>query len=495
MHSRETLCYFSVLACITVLTTEMVLTFFILLSLAAPSAALDHRGFISVTGAADLRTTFSDGADSVFELTQRAKELGLDSIIINDHLVFEIEYGIFPFEHLFKYRKVLSSIKTNGVREYLEEINKVQKEIPEVIIIPGLEVSPIYWWSGSLFNRSLMMNHWENHLGIMGVEDPEIINNIPVVHNQFTSPPDKKKYIRIIILSLALLLSFAYKIFYSNNKLWGFIVVVNLLLVINYFPTAGPDINIYSKPSGTEPYQKVIDYVNEQGGISVWHHMEAITGMGKKGFLHINTPKHPDDLLKTDGVTGFQGNYPENITIIDPGKQWDQALMEYVMGKRQVPPWSFGGLDYHSNDPKGPFLKNVKHIYWVKEKSKEEILESMRVGRFYTIFQDDDEYLVLDQFSVSGSGSSKEAVSGETIEIKGKPTVKIRIDTSDGKIKTGKLLIIHDNKTVVSEKFSTPFKRVLTLAPGKNNRLSYVRLMVKGRGFNLQSNPIFYRVE
>ncbi len=476
----------------------MISIFFGLWALTAASIPFDDRGLITVTQAADLRTTFSDGADSVYDLTKRAEDLGLDSIIINDHLLFEIEYGIFPFQHLIKYKKKLSSLQVTGVQNYFDEIKKVQKQIPGVIIIPGLEVSPFYWWSKSLFNGSITVNHWEYHIGIIGMENPEVISNIPVVHNHFTGPPANEKLIRVGILFLALIISFICKVIYKDSKLFGFLVFVNLLLVINYFPYAGPEINIYSKPlDDIKPSQKVIDYVKEHGGISVWHHMEAINGIGKKGNINIYTPKHPEDLLKTDGFTAFQGQYEDAIHITDPGKQWDQTLMEYANGKREAPPWTFGGLDYHGVTARGPKLRNIKNVYWVKKKSKEEIIAAMRAGRFYTVRQGEDYRLILDNFSLFDPGLQKEAISGEMININGEPIVKIRISASNKKQESGTLNIIQDGKVVIEKKFTTPFEsnfRMTSLKKDADN-LSYVRLMIHGKRPNIiKTNPIFYRV-
>lgn len=439
--------------------------FFGLLALTAASVPLDDRGFvddrgfITVTQAADLRTTFSDGADSVYDLTKRAEELGLDSIVINDHLLFEIEYGIFPFQHLLKYKKKLSSLQVTGVQNYFEEIKKVQEQIPGVIIIPGLEVSPFYWWSKSLFNGSITANHWEYHIGIMGMENPEVISNIPVVHNHFTIPPAKEKLIRFGILFLALIISFTCKVIYRDSKLFGFLVFVNLLLVINYFPFAGPEINIYSKPlDDIKPYQKVIDYIKDHGGISVWHHMEAINGIGKKGNINIYTPKHPEDLLKTNGFIAFQGQYEDTIHVTDPGREWDQTLMKYITGKREAPPWSLGGSDYHGVSKGGPTLWGIKNIYWVKKKSKKEIMAAMRAGRFYSVRQGKDYRLILDKFSLSSPGLKKEAISGETININGQLIVKIRISASNKKQENGTLTIIQNGNVVIEKKFTTPFE-------------------------------------
>ncbi len=471
-------------------------TLLLLWTLLAPSVPWDERGLITITGAADLRTIYSDGADSVKDLALRAKGLGLDSIIINDHLTYEIEYGIFPFQNLAKYKKTLSSLKVNGLENYFQAVKETQKEIPEVIIIPGIEVSPLYWWSGSFLNNTITAHDWEFHLGILGLEDPDVIRNIPAVHNEFTTPPTRERNIRFYILTLALLFSFLCMIRYRRSRWVGLFVLLNLLLVVNYFPANGPEMDIYREPDGVNPSQEVIDYVKDHGGISVWHHMEALDGITTKANIKFHTPAHPEDILKTEGFTGFQGVYEDRITITDPGKQWDKALMEYTKGTREKPIWAFGGLDYHQaqSTPNAPHLRDIKHIYWVEKKSKPEIMKAMRIGRFYSVRQGKDYHLLLDRFSLTGLYSPHEAISGETLPIDDPPTLHVRIGASDQGEKNGTLRVVQNGKVVAIKDFVTPYEDAIALLPPKDaTSLSYVRLMIDGKvPDKILTNPIFF---
>ncbi|MEE9165487.1 MAG: hypothetical protein V3U15_04405, partial [Nitrospinota bacterium] len=137
------------------------------------------------------------------------------------------------------------------------------------------------------------------------------------------------------------------------------------------------------------------------------------------------------------------------------------------------------------------------NIYWVKKKSKEEIIAAMKAGRFYTVRQGEDYRLILDSFSLSSPDLKKEAISGESVSIKGKPIVKIRISASNKKQGKGILSIIQNGKVLIEKKFTTPFEGDFTITPLKKetNDLSYIRLMVHGGHNMIKTNPIFYRVK
>ncbi|MEK7845987.1 MAG: hypothetical protein AAB257_03385, partial [Nitrospinota bacterium] len=113
-----------------------------------PAYAIEQTSYIQVPAATDLRTRFSDGRHSVEELVKMAKERGIEILIINDHHVYSLEYGIWPFEKIIKKKVEDSSVLKNGIESYLEEVEMISNKYPEIIIIPGLESSPFYYWTG-----------------------------------------------------------------------------------------------------------------------------------------------------------------------------------------------------------------------------------------------------------------------------------------------------------------------------------------------------------
>ena len=88
---------------------------------------------------------------------------------------------------------------------------------------------------------------------------------------------------------------------------------------------------------GEEKNQDLIDYADSKEALIFWNHLERPVSEEIHDDLipvKTRTDSHPQDLLLTSHYTGFQavGNAP--ISAVEPGKEWDQVLMQYLEGKR-----------------------------------------------------------------------------------------------------------------------------------------------------------------
>ncbi|HRT71752.1 MAG TPA: hypothetical protein P5308_10380, partial [Syntrophales bacterium] len=125
--------------------------------------------YYAVPGVIDTRTTFSDGAYTPQELADLAMQKGLRILVINDHDRVAMEYGLPPLRHILKYRIEHNSINLKGADHYLKAIEEVEKKHPDMVIIPGSETTPFYYWSGSLLNGNLTANNPERRLLTVGL--------------------------------------------------------------------------------------------------------------------------------------------------------------------------------------------------------------------------------------------------------------------------------------------------------------------------------------
>jgi hypothetical protein len=103
----------------------------------------------------DLRTTFSDGDYDPQSLVQMAVNKGFSVIFLNDHDRVVMEYGLPPFRNIVKKKEELNSINKSGAERYLRIIAGLRKMYPNVILIPGTESTPFYYWTGSPFTGTL----------------------------------------------------------------------------------------------------------------------------------------------------------------------------------------------------------------------------------------------------------------------------------------------------------------------------------------------------
>jgi len=143
--------------------------------------------YLQVPGLIDLRTDFSDGAHSLEYLIKLAKRRGLNVLFINDHDRKALEYGIRPFQNILRKKVEEPSINKGGPGNYLNMIKSTSKKYPDMILIPGAESAPFYYWKGSYFRKNLTVCDWERHLLVVGFEKPEDYKQLPILHNGYST--------------------------------------------------------------------------------------------------------------------------------------------------------------------------------------------------------------------------------------------------------------------------------------------------------------------
>ncbi len=456
--------------------------------------------YIQTPGLIDLRTDFSDGAHTLEYLIKLDKKRGIDVLFINDHDRKVLEYGIRPFQNILKKRVEESSINKGGPENYLNMIDAASQKYPNLILIPGAESAPFYYWRGSYFKKNLTVCDWERHLLIFGLEEPKDYKELPILHNGYST-----KYILSSIpiasfLFLALLIVGLYMIKWKGIIRYSGIAisVFALLLVINNHPLKSSPYDQYHGPQEISPYQLLIDYVNSRGGMVFWNHPETKSGRGKLGPIFRDTPPYPQVLKESKNYSGFAALYGDFITITEPGNIWDKVLMEYCSGRRANPVWGISTADFHREGGAGEKLGNYPTFFLVRSKTKKDILDALKKGRMYACRGDaDSPRLILEDFSISDSKSSQKVVMGEEIFSKGYPSINIRISTTDSEkgnsitvrlVRSGNLLETFSAETPLSINFEDDF-----FEPGKK---IYYRLdAIDKKGRKLVSNPIFVQFQ
>jgi len=446
-----------------------------------------------IAGLIDTRTTFSDGDKSLEELVKLAKKRGFHVLFVNDHDHMVMEYGLYPFRNILRKRVERTSILKIGASKYIEEIRRVSQRYPEMIIIPGAESSPFYYWTGSPFHKNLTAHNCEKHLLVIGLKRPEDYKNLPILHNNLSTRDLGKLFpgtsIFLIPIILGMIVMMKWKGPYRPAGIT--IIILSLLAIINYHPFKSSLFDPYHGDRGILPYQKLIDYVNEREGMTFWNHPETGSGIHKLGSINFRTPPYPDDLIRSQNYTGFAALYGDNITITEPGRGWDTILQEYCMGKRKRPMWGISAGDYHSEN--GDPLGTYPTVFLVKEKTKREILDALKRGRMYACRRSLDSIISLDEFSVEDSATGTKGTMGEEVFCKDNPLVKLKISAQDGKKYDVGVRIVRSGQLMYSMEGTTPFEATIednSLAPGKK---IYYRMDMRGGGAMAVSNPIFVK--
>ena len=456
--------------------------------------------YVQVAALMDIRTQFSDGAHSLEYLVGLARERNFEVLFVTDHDRIAVEYGIWPFRHILKKRVEKPSINKTGAEKYLKMIESASKKFPDMILIPGAESAPFYYWEGSWFNKNLTVCDWERHLIIVGLEKPGDYRNLPILNNGSSKEYVFKSFsaglfVTLIPLALGLVMM------RRRGKIRYFglaVMALTLLLVVNNHLFRSSPYDQYHGSQGVAPYQLVIDYVNSRGGMAFWNHPETHSGLGNIGPVSKKTLSYPEVLVESKNYTGFAALYGDTITVTEPGNLWDQVLMEYCLGRREKPAWGISTADFHEEGGAGEKLGKYPTILLIKNKTKESILDALKKGRMYASRGlGDATRLILEDFSVSDSKTLQKGIMGEEISVNGYPTINIFVSIAGSTeknpitvrlIRSGKLLRTFSGETPLNIIFTDEFYE-----PGQK---IYYRLEAEDRkGRKLVSNPVFAKFQ
>ncbi|MBK5281431.1 MAG: hypothetical protein JJE16_05030, partial [Nitrospiraceae bacterium] len=147
----------------------------------ARAQASDDRQQLLAT--VHVHSTASTGELTIEALALRAEQLGLDVLILSDNFSLRYEYGLWPLPGLLKHQVSFPSVLEYGIERYLDEIAAAQSRHSKLIIVPGVEVAPYYYWTGSLVGRTLTMHNAQRNLLALGLTRPEDYRSLPVSGN------------------------------------------------------------------------------------------------------------------------------------------------------------------------------------------------------------------------------------------------------------------------------------------------------------------------
>jgi len=463
----------------------LITLFFIKSSFAGTS--LQDNGYEAVPCLMDLRSAFSDGSHTIEDLARIAHERGFRVLFINDHDRITLSYGVFPFKNILRYKKEFPSIMTNNHEDYLNEIKRVQKQYPDMIIIPGCETSPYYYWTGSWLGQDLTVNGYDRRILIMNLTEPSDYN-LPILNNGLSLRYTKRLLPGAIIFLFPLIAGIIIMTVYKRAYILigSILTLISILAIIDYNPFRSSPFSPYKGDQGIAPYQELIDYVNKKGGLSFWNYPEQKSGMREYGPIKTSTATYARVLNESTGYTGFSAIYGEYTTATKPGREWDLALMEYLAGKRTNPPWGIAAADFHFDGKSGQKLGTYPTTLLVKEFSKNGIMEALKNGRLYASCGDGIDWPLLTYFNVSGKDK---AFMGETIVSETSPVISFRVEYRSAKSEQTTIMLIRGGKLIKTFTGQTPMEIEYTDTEIPSGEKTFYRIMDNKE--HLLSNPIF----
>ncbi len=479
-----------------------------LAEIAAGSAAAPATGQYSLRAAIHVHSTMSTGSLSLELLARRAEEQQLDVLILSENFTLRYDYGLQPLEGFLKYQVTFPSVMEYGVQRFLDEVRAVQHRHPNLIIIPGVEVAPHYYWTGSLLQGDLTMHNAQRNLLIIGLEKAEDYEHLPSRGNACSFVWGWQSLVNGLPLLLSVPAVWLWKPQDPRCSDWRWpashlrpVLAISLLitcvvLMANAWPMKTPVYSSHDGTVGYRPYQALIDRAVERGALVFWSMTEARDfsqhSFGPLGTVTIKTEPHPEALILTRGYTGFGGLYQDARRVIAPGGVWDQLLRSRTVHDQDVFPILIGEVAFHGATDAGKDLDRVYTVIQTSERTAAGIIAALKTGRTYAVARGDQNILLqLDEFRVLNNGQS--AGIGETLHgsRSGDTIVHIGVSAVDGKHYAAKLRVIRSGQVIRQIEGQTPLQIELADREARSGEWLNYRVEVVSHSGELLTNPIY----
>lgn len=477
-----------------------------------------------------INTNVSAGAESLSVVADKAGKAGVDFIVVSDQFLVRAEYGLPPFRNVVKVWKTRKSVITIGVGEYLAEIAATDREHPNLIVVPGVDVAPHYFWTGSPVSE-LTIHQFSRQLTVFGSTDPELYRGLPVIHNE----PEGTFFPHTILALTPLLIAAAgavalarKRVFYrdaqgneyAKPKRWTvkfaavLAIVLGILWTLDNRPFAKPSFAQYAD-NGRAACQTTLDYVRKNdnngrtGRVGVFWSAPEARSSQKMGGVALVTKGYVDDMTATSGSNGFAGIYADTSTERFPRSFWDEMLSQYISGARELPPFVVGERDYHGRG--GVPIDRIKTVVFIRGKGKdvrpkmEDVATAIIDGHSYAVVKRDEREIILDRIELiaeTRDGTTAHAIPGETLDAPRGASVYLRlrghlIRSGTAERAEGTLTLVMDGERVLSQTIKLGNFAVETELPeemARDGKRHYVRFNIDSKeSGRIVCNPIFCR--
>ncbi|MGE5308552.1 MAG: hypothetical protein ACM3OC_05685 [Deltaproteobacteria bacterium] len=438
--------------------------------------------------AMQISSTVSDGSYSIPDIIAACRKSGVKIIILGERDLMRWEYGLWPLRNLLKRRVEEGSLLSFGVGRYLDTVRELQAANTDMLIIPGVESAPYYYWSGRPLDGTLKINDWHRHILAAGFPQAKDYENIPVAGNRkglaaSPGPLSLAPYLGILLGLLIACRRTSFKIRGAGAAAAFFCI----LIAVNNFPFS-QKYDQYSGDIGILPYKNYIAYASQHGAVTFWTHPEAVN-VERDQNVAIETKEYADILSRIDGYTGFFVFYEGYQKVGVPHGIWDTILTDYCKGRRRSPVWAAGGL---AVDKEGleRNLKDLRTVVLLNRVDRDEVIGSLREGRMYVSRGKDAPGFMLDEFTLSDNG--RQAGMGEELKGSSRPTVRVAGHILDGQERSFQIKLIRlGGETlffdVQGPSFSITY-RDEKAAEGKG----YYRAEIDTSALQVVTNPVFF---
>lgn len=456
-----------------------------------------------------VHTDFTTGDFPIDEIVQRVERQGIGAIFLAENYLLRVEYGLPPFRSLLGFRREEPSVLGRGVERYLAMVAEARQRYPTILIEPGVEMIPHYWWSGSPLAGDLTVHDLQKNILVFGLASAGALGALPATG----SPATARYSAGSVVAALPALLLVPGLVLLARGRprrrvvgrvaivrprrSWlpgGLLCAVGLVALVRGFPFTTDTLSPY-EDLGTASYQDLIDAVEQQGGAAVWSFPDSFDYGEQQVFgvrVQRKTDPYGDDLLRTFRYSAFGGVYEDTTRFPQLGGGWDYLLGQYARGERSRPAWVLGESGFHGDDP-GKWLGAVETVFLVPAKTDAALIDALRHGHMYGVLRTDRASSpVLDAFGLTAGEAS--AIAGDTVRVAAGTPIDLRasVRVSDGSERPVRVTLVRNGGVARVWSATTPaaidYQEVFDGAP------AYFRLEVRGPGVAyILSNPITVR--
>jgi hypothetical protein len=454
-----------------------------------------YEVYKNISAAIHIQSDISDGQYSFAQIVKIAKEKNIKVLIFTDTALRRWEYGIRPLENIVKKRIEQGSVFRFGIGNYLNALEDVQKNNPDVIIIPAVEVVPFYYWEGNFLNKGLTLHNWHKQLIVIGLRNEKDYRYLPIIANYSLLPLHRRNLQRLWPL-MFIFLGILVIIFSSNrrnSRRWGWIfLIIGGVFLINNLRFNISRFDAYHGDQKTKPYQDLINYVNNKGGLVFWVHPE-VENIDRVIGVNVSTPAYKNDLLYTYNYTGSAVLFDDNRSLARAGEIWDKILLDYCRGRRMQPVWAIATIDYHGDKQD---ISKLQTILLLQDLNEMEVMRALKNGRMYTKLNNQPNDFSLDRFVISDSKKENFGLMGDNIQINSKPEIIIETSCSIFADEPIEINLIRNGELIKtfnpeSSNFQVRYQDDYFILGEK----IFYRLMIKSKKnlYRIISNPIFVK--
>jgi hypothetical protein len=451
---------------------------------------------LQLQAAIHVHSAFSSGRFSISELAAQARDKGLDVLVLTDHDRVAMEYGLPPFRRLLRLRVEEKSVLQAGADRYLAEIARVNDNQSSVLIIPGVQSSPFYHWTGTPWDGDLTAHGYHRELLLVGMRKPEDYGGLPLMQNGAALRVVAEKLPAFGAAGIGFLSAGALAALTSGRlrRAAGVLALIAALALLELHPFRSSRFDPYHGDQGAAPFQEIIDYVRSRGGLVFWAHPESnypVRGIAR-GPVTLVTGHYTAELAAARNYNGFAALYGDTETMTRPGALWDQLLDRYCRGERSEPVWAVAEADFHGEEG-GTALDDFQTVIESPAKTTAAVLEALRGGRCYAVRKVAGPRMVMEEFALHQAPAGAVGHAGDEIDIRGVPRIRIRIAASDGGVFPVSVELIRGGVLLHTVSGETPLAVEFTDADGWDGRTFYRVVARAGDGGRLVGNPIFAR--